>query len=154
MWAGTVPELSLGSCALHGARTQHISGDLSFTSDCTLAHEGSVPRAPQSHRHLRQHEGILFYDLKDRSSLPMCPCCLLLFLLTRVATCPGLPGTVTVDASSPSDIVQRTFFHFQRCSSLDDKLSGSSTFHPPPALFPQVSLEKANFFRAWPFFTW
>lgn len=48
-------------------------------------------------------------------------------------------------AFSPSIIVNSTSFYFLRCSSLDDKLYGSSTSHPPPALFLQVSLEKTNF---------
>lgn len=44
---------------------------------------GKWAPSPQSGRHLRRCEGILSHDLEDRFSLPVCPRCLLPFLLTR-----------------------------------------------------------------------
>ena len=47
-----------------------------------------------------------------------------------VVMCPGLPGTVPIDACCPGVIVTCRPFHSQKCPSLNDKVRGPPSKHP------------------------
>lgn len=61
------------------------------------------------------------FDFKDAAEFLIILKCMIIIGLIMVTVCSGLAGTVWVYVCPCSKIINSVFFHFQKCSGLDDK---------------------------------